>query len=203
VEEVRTAIGPEQLPPAAVVRVVLHGRMPSNCRVVQVLSEDCSLETMTQRCLQLNTSVGLGAAPCIRIEQIPNEQLNLDKDKEILLPVAHFSKEPTHMFGVPFLIAVRQGEPFGAVRSRIQSMLDVPDKEFDKYKFALVVNNKAKYMDDCDSHTVNLNELSTHAHNSMHTQGSFAPLPWLGLDHMNKTRAARSHPLEKAIVIHN
>lgn len=36
------------------------------------------------------------------------------------------------MFGIPFLIKVKQGEPFTSVRDRIRQCLDVNEKEFEK-----------------------------------------------------------------------
>lgn len=39
------------------------------------------------------------------MEEIPKDQLKIGPN-EHLLPVAHFDKEPSRMFGVPFLFKV-------------------------------------------------------------------------------------------------
>ena len=40
------------------------------------------------------------------MEEVPVDQLNIGPC-EHLLPVAHFDKEPTRMFGTPFLFKVK------------------------------------------------------------------------------------------------
>lgn len=41
-------------------------------------------------------------------QEIPLDQVDLDKDTEILIPVAHFHKEVFGTFGIPFLLKIRQ-----------------------------------------------------------------------------------------------
>lgn len=36
------------------------------------------------------------------------DQVDLDKDSEMLIPVAHFHKEIFGTFGIPFLLKIRQ-----------------------------------------------------------------------------------------------
>ena len=36
------------------------------------------------------------------------DQVDLDKDSEMLIPVAHFHKEVFGTFGIPFLLKIRQ-----------------------------------------------------------------------------------------------
>ncbi|VDP14525.1 unnamed protein product, partial [Onchocerca flexuosa] len=132
----------------------------------------------------------------VRVEEIPEDEVTV-RPGEHLLPVGHFDKDPTRMFGIPFFIKVTNGETLESVSERIRKKLDVSTKEFEKYKFAIIVNNRvSKYLDK--DNVVNLNELS-HTHIT-----GYASAPWLGLDHMNKSRGTRgSHTTEKAIVIHN
>lgn len=42
------------------------------------------------------------------IQEIPSDQVDLDKDSEMLIPVAHFHKEVFGTFGIPFLLKIRQ-----------------------------------------------------------------------------------------------
>lgn len=94
------------------------------------------------------------------------DQVDLDKDTEMLIPVAHFHKEVFGTFGIPFLLKIRQvgehlrqlqcssgwfpplftpvsptptlqGEPFREVMRRIQTMLDIQEKEFEKVRVLL------------------------------------------------------------------
>lgn len=102
-------------------------------------------------------------------QEISLDQVNLDKEKEMLIPVAHFHKEVFGTFGIPFLLKIRQvrlatsrrarshgtavcfstltsvnlslssqGEPFREVMRRIQTMLDIQEKEFEKVRLVRV-----------------------------------------------------------------
>ncbi|XP_064819744.1 ubiquitin carboxyl-terminal hydrolase 7-like [Oncorhynchus masou masou] len=48
------------------------------------------------------------ASRTFRIEELPLDQVDLDKDTEMLIPVAHFHKEVFGTFGIPFLLKIRQ-----------------------------------------------------------------------------------------------
>lgn len=102
-------------------------------------------------------------------QEIPLDQVDLDKDSEMLIPVAHFHKEVFGTFGTPFLLKIRQvcggfcgpdcsmpvtpnvlsdylthvsmpcpplpqGESFREVMRRIQTMLEIQEKEFEKVR---------------------------------------------------------------------
>jgi len=80
----------------------------------------------------------------------------------------------------------------------VQKLLEVSDKDFEKYKFALCTTQKCSYFDN-DNFTINLNDLSLGG-----TQTQMPSRPWLGLEHVNKNPKSRgAFPMEKAIVIHN
>lgn len=72
-------------------------------RIVEIVSnklqpgpkEDLLLET-------LNTN----GSRQYRIEEIPNEEVNLSED-ELLVPVAHFYKDVYSTFGIPFLFKIK------------------------------------------------------------------------------------------------
>ncbi|EEC01240.1 ubiquitin carboxyl-terminal hydrolase, putative [Ixodes scapularis] len=90
-------------------------------------------------------------------------------------------------------------EPFTKVKDRIQKKLDIPDKEFEKYKFAIVVMGRAQFIEDAD-YVVNLQDFMAQP-----PQGAaMHPRPWLGIEHINKApKRSRYNYLEKAIKIHN
>uniref|UniRef100_A0A3B4X2Q6 Ubiquitin carboxyl-terminal hydrolase 7 n=1 Tax=Seriola lalandi dorsalis TaxID=1841481 RepID=A0A3B4X2Q6_SERLL len=137
------------------------------------------------------------ASRTFRIEEIPLDQVDLDKDSEMLIPVAHFHKEVFGTFGIPFLLKIRQGESFREVMRRIQTMLDIQEKEFEKFKFAIVMMGRHQYITE-DEYEVNLKDFEPQPGNMSH------PRPWLGLDHFNKApKRGRYTYLEKAIKIHN
>ena len=50
-----------------------------------------------------------------RVEEIPKDELELNDD-ELLIPVAHFSKEIYSGFGIPFLLKAKEGELFSQVK---------------------------------------------------------------------------------------
>ncbi|KAL3982395.1 Ubiquitin-specific protease C-terminal family protein [Acanthocheilonema viteae] len=170
------------------LRLVYVGQASHCLRAYHVFTND----TLAS---EIYTKIG-NTSYAIRVEEIPEDEVTI-KSGEHLLPVGHFDKDPTRMFGIPFFIKVTNGETLESVSERIRKKLDVTAKEFEKYKFAIIVNNRvSKYLDK--DNVVNLNELS-HTHIT-----GYASAPWLGLDHMNKSRGTRgSHTTEKAIVIHN
>jgi hypothetical protein len=67
----------------------------------------------------------------MRIEEIPADQLTINQN-EYLLPVSHYEKEPSKMFGVPFLIKVVNDEPVLNIKKRVKEVLGVQDREFEK-----------------------------------------------------------------------
>ena len=53
----------------------------------------------------------------------------------MLVPVAHFQREPYSTFGNPFLIKIKEGETYEEIKERIRAHLDVPEKDFEKYRY--------------------------------------------------------------------
>ncbi|XP_071522080.1 ubiquitin carboxyl-terminal hydrolase 7 isoform X1 [Panulirus ornatus] len=155
-------------------------------KISSTLSESIGLDT-----------VSTSGTKSYRIEEIPTEELHI-ADDEMLIPVAHFHKEIFSTFGIPFLFKVKQGELFSHVRDRIQKRLDVPDKEFEKYRFAIVMMGRPTFFTDDD--VVNLQDFKPHTNPT-----SVPPSkPWLGLEHVNKApKRSRYNYLEKAIKIYN
>ncbi|CAL1543671.1 unnamed protein product [Lymnaea stagnalis] len=159
-------------------------------KILAVQKEDLALDHLV-----------IGGTKTYRIEEIPAEEVNMGAE-ELLIPVAHFQKEMYQTFGIPFLLKIKDNEPFSAVKDRIQKKLDIPDKEFEKYKFAIIVMGRLEYVsEDSADVRVDLKKFLPHA---ISTGMGMQARPWLGLDHVNKTpKRARYNYLEKAIKIHN
>ncbi|GIY89443.1 ubiquitin carboxyl-terminal hydrolase 7 [Caerostris extrusa] len=112
----------------------------------------------------------------LRIEEIPNGELEI-ADDELLIPVAHFQKEVFSTFGVPFLLKIKHKEHFLKVKERIQKKLEVPDKEFERYKFAIIVMGRQQSINEEIDYYINLPDFLPHAQ----TGNAVQPRPWLGL----------------------
>ncbi|KAG2020400.1 ubiquitin carboxyl-terminal hydrolase 5 [Coprinopsis cinerea AmutBmut pab1-1] len=120
-------------------------------------------------------------------EEVTREELEAD-DTDKVIGVFHFSKELTRTHGVPFKFVVKRGEKFYDTKKRLQARLGVSDKEFAKYRFALIQASTFKqpsYIEDEDT-------IYDH---------QFAPEDVLGLDHVDKSGRTRAGGGEKAIVI--
>ncbi|XP_063897034.1 ubiquitin carboxyl-terminal hydrolase 7 isoform X4 [Helicoverpa armigera] len=135
-----------------------------------------------------------------RIEEIPRDELNLQED-EIIVPCAHFHKQVYATFGIPFYARVKHNEPFQAVKDRLQKKLDIPDKEWEKYNFAIVTNGRPNYISE--GATINIYDFRPSSNANLSLPDATAR-PWLGLEHINKTpKRSRVNCLEKAIKIYN
>ncbi|CAG5100968.1 Similar to USP7: Ubiquitin carboxyl-terminal hydrolase 7 (Homo sapiens) [Cotesia congregata] len=157
-----------------------------NCnRLLPGPKEDVPLENLT--------TIGTKA---YRIEEIPKDEVNL-ADDEMLVPVAHFHKDVFSPFGIPFMFKIKHGEPFTKVKDRLLKKLGVQEKEFEKFKFAIVSMGKPQFITEEADYYINLAEFRT-------TSSQALQRPWLGLDHVNKApKRPRINYLEKAIKIYN
>ena len=108
--------------------VTLSEHGSGKIRLLEVTSNKIGTQPHENVLLETLTAGGTRA---YRLEEVPCEDLNLAED-ELLIPVAHFHKESFSTFGIPFLLKMRQGEPYSSVKQRIQKKLDIPDKEFEK-----------------------------------------------------------------------
>lgn len=68
--------------------------------------------------------------------------MQLSPDEQ-LLPVAHFEKDPTRTFGIPFFIKIANGEKVANIRERIRQMIEVPEKDFEKVLFNQIMRINA------------------------------------------------------------
>ncbi|EPQ58737.1 hypothetical protein GLOTRDRAFT_27252, partial [Gloeophyllum trabeum ATCC 11539] len=106
-------------------------------------------------------------------EEIPVEEAEAD-DHDKVISVFHFSKEVSRTHGVPFKFVVKPGEKFLETKKRLQARIGVSDKDFAKYRFALVqvaTFKQPSYIEDEDT-------IYDH---------KFAPEDALGLDHVDKS----------------
>ncbi|KAK7693367.1 hypothetical protein QCA50_002935 [Cerrena zonata] len=120
-------------------------------------------------------------------EEIPREELEAD-DADKVISVFHFSREVSRTHGVPFRFVVKPNEKFSETKKRLQARIGVTDKEFTKYRFALIqaaTFKQPSYIEDEDT-------IYDH---------KFAPEDVLGLDHLDKSGKTRTGGAEKAIVI--
>ncbi|CAL8074204.1 unnamed protein product [Calicophoron daubneyi] len=132
-------------------------------------------------------------AHSLRIEEIPVDELNLRSDETIVY-VSHFDKELHEAFGVPFTVRIREGERYTDVRERIRRRLEVPEKEFERWRFVLMSPPDATYIPNENDAVVNVKLF----------QQSCPPdrRPFLGIEHKPSKRP-RYAPNEKPIKIHN
>ncbi|KAJ7030553.1 hypothetical protein C8F04DRAFT_1222353 [Mycena alexandri] len=110
-------------------------------------------------------------------EQIPLEDPEVD-DSDKFIGVFHFSKELSRTHGVPFNFMVKRGEKFADTKKRLQARIDVSDKDFAKYRFALILVSTLKqpsYIEDDDI-------IYDHP---------FTPEDVLGLDHADRSGKPR------------
>ena len=149
----------------------------------------------------LNTS----GSKAYRIEEIPPDELNL-AENEMLVPVAHFYKDVFSTFGIPFLFKIKHGEPFSKMKERLFKRLDIQEKEFEKFKFAIVTANKANFINEPPDYCMDITEFKSQQNQIFPLSNPNASLqkPWLGLEHINKApKRSRINYLEKAIKIYN
>ncbi|XP_016915800.1 ubiquitin carboxyl-terminal hydrolase 7 isoform X1 [Apis cerana] len=149
----------------------------------------------------LNTS----GTKLYRIEEIPNDELNL-ADDEMLVPVAHFHKDIFSTFGIPFFFKIKHGEPFPKMKERLLKKLGVQEKEFEKFKFAVVTMGKPHFIMDSPEYCMDLADFRIHPNQiyPLLNAGTSPLRPWLGLEHVNKApKRSRINYLEKAIKIYN
>lgn len=139
-----------------------------------------------------------------RVEEVPTDQVHL-ADDEMLVPVAHYQKEPYSTFGNPFILKVKEGESFDNVKDRIQAFLEVSDKEFEKYRLSIVCMGRPRYLDEEQIKTVRLRDyvISQTQEGAQQNHHQHAK-PFIGLQHVNKnSKRARYNYMEKAIKIYN
>ena len=115
-------------------------------RMVEIIS--CKIFSLSREEATLESLQSAGTKN-YRLEEVPKDQAELGEG-DVLVPVAHFSKEVFSTFGSPFLVLLRQGDTVGRVKERMQERLGVGDKEWDKYRVAFVIQGKPHYVEEDD-----------------------------------------------------
>ncbi|CAD5217187.1 unnamed protein product [Bursaphelenchus okinawaensis] len=179
------------------LRLVHVTNTPSQSRVYQVVPNETPIAQLTQKTM-CHTLASHASPSNLRVEEVPVDQVQLNPN-EALLAVGHFEKEPTKMFGTPFFIKIVDGEPFREVKKRVRQALEVSDRDFEKFKFLMVAGNRITKELDQDETPLHTNDVK----GPVQTLSDLVVIPYLGIDHANKSRPARSIHAEKAIVIHN
>ncbi|KAI0763671.1 cysteine proteinase [Irpex lacteus] len=163
-------------------------KLPENQARTKIRVFEVSKDGKTQKEFTGSEMIGNIPDPVeLYAEEIPREELEAD-DADKVISVFHFSKEVSRTHGVPFRFVVKPGEKFADTKKRLQARMAVPDKDFAKYRFALIqvaTFKQPSYIEDEDT-------IYDH---------KFAPEDVLGLDHVDKSGKTRTGAGEKAIVI--
>lgn len=172
-------------------RLLQIGSSPlNNQRVYQIYADTTIINDIDQRQVY---KIAQQALHC-RIEEVPRDELELTPG-DFFCPVVHFDREPTKLFGVSFVIKIRNGELMTDVRDRLRMKLpDVSDADFAKYKFALLSRDKLQL---CRNIEFNAGEKVNLADMANQTTG--VPQVYIGLDHKSPIQ----HSNEAAIRILN
>lgn len=105
---------------------------------------------------------------------------------------------------MPFKFVVKPGEKFLETKKRLQSRLGVTDKDFTRFRFALIqmaTFKQPSYIEDGEANFSVTNAILTIAPEDTIYDHKFAPEDCLGLDHVDKSGKTRAGAGEKAIVI--
>ncbi|XP_065899368.1 ubiquitin carboxyl-terminal hydrolase 7-like isoform X2 [Dysidea avara] len=146
----------------------------------------------------------------MRIDEIRHDEEPLQED-QALIPVVHFNEltvyvflliqEIHNTFGIPFLLPLTDGEHLSSIKVRIQNLLGVSDKDYEKYKFAIIASPTQRE---------NLSEEKDDRLYIKYFYGEKGPssfpqlgFPFFGLDHVNRNPKRSRSIFEKAIKIHN
>ncbi|CAD6193075.1 unnamed protein product [Caenorhabditis auriculariae] len=175
------------------LRLIYISQTSTSFRAFKPFSEDAPVDEVHKKLTSPEYT--------IRVEQVPRNQSVIGTN-DYLIPVSYFDRITKEMFGVPFLFKVTDGEPLSSVHGRLRDVLEVPEREFEKYKFALVDQARVvRYLDMNSDGLVNLAELGYQPGRS--PMVDVAAIPYLGLEHVNKRGSRNAHAAEKAIRIHN
>ena len=119
-------------------------------------------------------------------EEIPSEELYMQKADRLITAI-HYYKDPFRTHSIPFYFVLKAKEPFSLTKHRLRQRLGVSEKEFEKYRIAIIHEGKPRPI-------VEDNEILAE---------TLAKEDLLGLDHPDRRRTDRSSTFERAIVIKN
>lgn len=143
------------------------------------LFESASLGKQQREILPTETISTIPENAELFAEEVWPEELALGDDAKVV-PVCHFTKDIARTHSVPFRFVLRRNERFADTAKRLQAHLQVPDKDFAKFRFALVQLSQYKqptYLEDDDV-------LFDH---------KFLPDDLLGIDHIDKSGRANRY----------
>lgn len=195
----------EQLLEEAKQHVSMEPNGSGQLRLLDIVAHKIHVTNLNETLIE---SLAVTQSKTYRIEEVPTDQVSVAED-ELIVPVAHFHREAYSAFGNPFLIKIKEGESFETVRERIRTHLDVPEKEFEKYRIALVHNSRPQFFEDEAVDHIKLSQFALTSHPNSQTIGPVAAhnhqaRPYIGLQHANKnSKRARYNYMEKAIKIYN
>jgi ubiquitin carboxyl-terminal hydrolase 7 len=89
-------------------------------------------------------------------EEIPADELSPEENAKVV-NLFHYSRDPTKTHGVPCKFVLREGEVFADTKKRIQERIGASDKDFAKFKFALVQSTMYKQPSAVEEGEWNLN----------------------------------------------
>ncbi|XP_554912.2 ubiquitin carboxyl-terminal hydrolase 7 isoform X1 [Anopheles gambiae] len=136
----------------------------------------------------------IGNQTMYRIEEVAEDEVALG-EHEMLVPVLHFTKDISSVFGIPFFIRTVQDETFASLKERMKKKLGVSDKEWEKYRLAIIT----EHIDYIDDEMIQIKLETFRGDPSDPHSRTF-----LGLEHINKnTKRSRFNYMEKAIKIYN
>lgn len=178
------------LDPVSKLRVLEY----TNTRIINILPENEEVD--------FNSYAAHGGANQrhIRIDEVPEPQLTFSQG-EILIQVGHFHNSVQNYFGTPFFVKIINGDTIKSVREKIKDVLEIPEKDFAKWKIALVQSSRPRYysveeegtvidtkhlqVDNCDGVPLVQNRI------------------WIGLDHPMKQKPKAKQPPLPPITIRN
>ncbi|XP_063902380.1 ubiquitin carboxyl-terminal hydrolase 7-like [Zophobas morio] len=99
-------------------------------------------------CDTLTTCGELPLGTDFRLEEIPEDQQELDDERETLVPVCHFHQKPDNLHGQPYLVRLVKGEPLDKTRDRIRKAGGFSEANFSKWRLCVVADGHSKYLDD-------------------------------------------------------
>ncbi|KAK4048743.1 ubiquitin-specific protease ubp15 [Microbotryomycetes sp. JL221] len=116
-------------------------------------------------------------------EEVPLEELQAE-DGQRIVPVFHYSRDPTRAHGIPFKFVLLPGERFADTKKRLQARTGTSDKDLAKMKFSMIQNSQYSKPSPLKDEDV----LYDH---------KWVEEDFIGLDHLDKRRG----PAERGVFI--
>ncbi|KAI7870464.1 hypothetical protein BDF14DRAFT_1774466 [Spinellus fusiger] len=137
----------------------------SSGAIVKEFSLDQSISELTEK------------GTTLYAEKIPEEELSMDMENDMLIQVVHYHKNPACLHSIPFRFVLKKGESFIHTKKRLQKRIGISDKEWQKVKVSLIRNLATTILEEraIDTDTFNLQEENLGEGDA------------LGLDHVDKS----------------